>query len=124
MDKERFEYLVYRVVEELPEEFLERLDNVEVVVEDRPTTGQITRAGIKRGYTLMGLYEGIPQTRRSRHYGMVLPDKITIFQQPIENKCRTENEIAGEIERVVKHELAHHFGIDDDRLAELEREKD
>ena len=69
MDREQFEYLVYRVVDELPEEFLEKLDNVEVVVEDRPTAGQIHRARLRRGYTLMGLYEGIPQTRRSRQNG-------------------------------------------------------
>ena len=124
MDREGFEQLVARVVEELPEEFLDRLENVDVVVEDYPRPHQVSRAGLSRGHTLLGLYEGVPRTRRGRHYGMVLPDKITIFQRPIEAQCRREDDIAGEIERVVKHEIAHHFGISDARLRQIERGED
>jgi predicted Zn-dependent protease with MMP-like domain len=121
MERERFEELVVRAVDRLPEEFQERLDNVEVVVEDYPTPTQMRKGNVRAGSVLLGLYEGVPQTKRSSHYGMVLPDKITIFQKPIEAKCRTDDEIAGEIERVVRHEIAHHFGIGDDRLRELGR---
>jgi predicted Zn-dependent protease with MMP-like domain len=119
MERERFEELVGRAVENLPEEFLERLDNIAVLVEDLPTATQMRKSRVPRGNILLGLYEGIPRTRRSSAYGMVLPDKITIFQKPIEAKCRNEEEIVAEIERVVRHEIAHHFGIGDERLREL-----
>lgn len=121
MQKEKFEELVDLAVKSLPEEFLDRLDNIEILVEDKPTLSQLRRAKLKTNQTLLGLYEGVPQTRRSVNYGMVLPDKITIFQKTIEAKCRNDNEIVAEIERVVKHEVAHHFGISDARLHELDR---
>ena len=124
MDRERFEQLVAKVVDDLPEEFLVRLENVEVVVEDRPTPSQIAKARLRQGHTLLGLYEGVPRTKRGRSYGLVLPDKITIFQRPIEARCRHEGEIVAEIEKVVKHEIAHHFGISDARLRQLERGED
>jgi len=121
MDREKFEELVDKAVKSLPEEFLSRLDNIDVLVEDQPTASQLRKSRLKANQTLLGLYEGVPQTRRSSNYGMVLPDKITIFQKTIEAKCRNSEEIIAEIERVVKHEIAHHFGISDDRLHELGR---
>ncbi len=124
MDRERFEWLVAGVVEDLPEEFLTKLQNVDIVVEDRPNSAQVAKAGLRRGETILGLYEGVPQTRRGRHYGMVLPDKITIFQKSIEARCRYEDGIAAEIQRVVKHEIAHHFGISDARLRQIEKGED
>lgn len=124
MDRERFQELVAQAVAELPEEFLSQLHNLDVVVEDRPTYSQRRRAGMGSGYTLLGLYEGVPQTRRGRGYGMVLPDKITIFQGSIEARCRSEDEIKAEIQRVVHHEIAHHFGISDARLRQLEQGED
>lgn len=124
MDRERFQELVVRAVSELPEEFLSQLHNLDVVVEDRPTIHQRRRAGLGSGHTLLGLYEGIPQTRRGRGYGMVLPDKITIFQGPIEARCRSEDEIKAEVRMVVRHEIAHHFGIGDARLRQLEQGED
>jgi predicted Zn-dependent protease with MMP-like domain len=123
MDRERFEWLVARAVSDLPDEFQERMDNIDVVVQDEPTSPQMADAGLKRGQTLLGLYEGVPLTRRSRAYGMVPPDKITIFQQPIEAICRSDAEIRREVQRVVKHEIAHHFGISDARLRQLERKR-
>jgi len=122
MDRERFEQLVARAVDSLPEEFRIRLENIDVVVEDWPTQGQLAKVGLRRGDSLLGLYEGVPLTRRTRHYGLVPPDKISIFQKPIEAKCRYGSEIATEIQRVVRHELAHHFGIGDRRLKQLENE--
>lgn len=122
MDRERFEWLVARAVEDLPEEFLARLQNIDVVVEDHPTLGQLDEVG--HGQTLLGLYEGVPQTKRGRHYGLVPPDKITIFQKPIEASCKHDAEITAEIRRVVKHEIAHHFGISDARLRQIEKGED
>jgi predicted Zn-dependent protease with MMP-like domain len=119
MDSEKFESLVARAVEGLPEEFRDRLENVDIIVADRPTSEQLATLGDKRRHTLLGLYEGVPLTKRSHGYGMVMPDKITIFQKPIEAICRSDNQIIAEVRRVVLHEIAHHFGIDDARLREL-----
>ena len=119
MDRERFEWLVAKAVENLPEEFHARLENIDVVVADRPTPTQLAAVRRRRGETLLGLYEGVPITRRSRHYGMVVPDKITIFQKPIEAICDNDAKVIAEIQRVVLHEIAHHFGISDARLRQL-----
>ena len=121
MDRERFERLVAKVVEDLPEEFATRLSNIDIVVQDRPTRSQVARAGLRHGETLLGVYEGVPQTKRGRHYGLVPPDKITIFQKPIEAICKDDTELVAEIESVVKHEIAHHFGISDARLRQIEK---
>jgi predicted Zn-dependent protease with MMP-like domain len=119
MDRERFEQLVLKAVDSLPEEFLDRMENIDVVVADQPTHRQLAELGEKRGETLLGLYEGVPLTRRSHYYGLVAPDKITIFQKPIEAMCRSDARIVAEIKRVVLHEIAHHFGISDARLEQL-----
>ena len=121
MDRAEFRELVASAVEELPEEFRARLDNVEVVVEDWPAPHHLRNAHIEHRQQLLGLYQGVPLTKRGRHYGLVAPDKITIFQKPIEARCRSEAEITAEISRVVKHEIAHHFGIGEARLRQLER---
>ncbi len=118
MNRARFEELVAEAVDSLPEEFLVNMENVDVVVQDAPTAAQLARAG--RGMTLLGLYQGIPHTERTRGYNMVLPDRITIFQKPIEAVCRTDRETVAEIQRVVRHEIAHHFGLDDEALDEIE----
>ena len=119
MNRERFEQLVARAVKSLPEEFLSLLDNVDVVVEENPNRRQLRTAGLGRDETLLGLYEGVPRTER-HDYGLVAPDKITIFQGPLEAMCRGEADLTAEIQRVVRHEIAHHFGISDERLEELE----
>ena len=124
MNKERFKQLVARAIEDLPEEFLTRMENIDVVVEDYPTRSQRNRAGLRHDQTLLGLYEGVPLTKRGAHYGLVTPDKITIFQKPIEAGCRHDDEITAEIQSVVKHEIAHHFGISDARLRRIKEDKD
>jgi len=121
MDRATFQGLVAQAVDSLPEEFRTRLENIAVVVEDWPSKVQLSDTGLKRGQTLLGLYEGVPLTKRGSHYGLVPPDKITIFQQPIEARCRNDIDIIAEIEKVVRHEIAHHFGIGDARLNQLEK---
>jgi predicted Zn-dependent protease with MMP-like domain len=125
MDREKFEDLVARAVETLPEEFQEKLTNVDIVVEDVPSRYQLQKSHLGRGFTLLGLYEGIPLTERNSNYGMVPPDKITIFQKTIEAACpsQAENAVRAEIQKVVEHEIAHHFGIGDARLQQIEEEK-
>jgi predicted Zn-dependent protease with MMP-like domain len=123
MEKARFEHLVVEAIKTLPEEFLSRLENIDVVVEETPTRQQLAGVGLPRGRTLLGLYEGVPLTIRSSYYGLVPPDKITIFQKTIEAKSRYESDIITEIGRVVRHEIAHHFGLSDTRLKQLENNK-
>jgi len=123
MHRNRFEALVTKALEELPAEFQSKLENVDVLVEDWPSQRQVRDLGLRHSSQLLGLYEGVPQTSRDRGYNLVLPDKITIFQKPIERRCRSEGQIETEIGEVVRHEIAHHFGIGDDTLRRIEREK-
>jgi len=122
MDRERFQQLVAQAVEALPAEFQEKLENIDVIVEDSPSLSQLNQARLGKGFTLLGLYEGIPLIHRNSNYGMVAPDKITIFQKTIEAKYSSRDDlgIKKEIQKVVRHEIAHHFGIGDSRLKEIE----
>ncbi|MGB2975798.1 MAG: metallopeptidase family protein, partial [Phycisphaerae bacterium] len=83
MDAERFEQLVDEAVADLPRQFADRLDNVDVVVEESPSRRLLRRMGLGPGRTLLGLYEGVPQTRRNHAYGAVLPDRIVIYRGPV-----------------------------------------
>jgi predicted Zn-dependent protease with MMP-like domain len=123
MRRERFLDLVAQAVAELPPEFGERLDNIDLVVEDWPTPRQLARAGARSRFALLGLYEGVPHTKRGQGYAMVPPDKITIFRKPIQARCRSESEVAEEVRRVVQHEIAHHFGLSEERLRLIESDK-
>jgi len=106
---ERFEELVADALDEIPEELGRLMDNVWVTVEDVPEV-----AG------LLGLYDGVPLTERDVGYaGMVMPDRITLYRMPICAMCRTEKQVVDVVRDTVIHEVAHHFGIDDDRLDEL-----
>lgn len=118
MERVEFEQLVEEALATIPPALLEKVENLQIVVQDRPTAHQLRKAGIRRG-TLLGLYEGVPRTARTTHYGLVPPDKITIFQEPIEALCRTRAEVRACVARVVRHEIAHHFGLSDERLREL-----
>jgi predicted Zn-dependent protease with MMP-like domain len=120
MDNYQFESIVVKAIEALPEEFREKLENVDVIVEDWPSAEQLQRLNIRHRSQLLGLYEGVPHIQRGRSYGMVLPDKITIFKKPIEMRYRTDREIETEIGNVVRHEIAHHFGTDEKTLREIE----
>ena len=123
MRRERFYDLVIKVVDELPPEFLDKLENLDVGVADWPSPSQLAKSNIRNRYGLLGLYEGVPHTRRGRGYGMVLPDKITIFRKPIESRCRSWGEAEEEIRRVVLHEIAHHFGTDEHTLRTIEGDR-
>jgi predicted Zn-dependent protease with MMP-like domain len=123
MQREKFEALVARAIDNLPPEFQRKLENVDIVVENWPTPGQLRQAKHSHPTQLLGLYQGVPQTRRGRGYGLVLPDKISIFQKPIEAHCRFGDEIESTIEEVVRHEIAHHFGLDERTLRQIEIEK-
>lgn len=119
MDRHTFEGLVAQAIDELPPAFRDKMENVEVVIEPWPSAAVLAKAGARRQADLLGFYEGVPQTRRTRRYGLVLPDKISIFQKPIEMRCRTPEEVWHTVNRVLRHELAHHFGMDDEHLRKL-----
>jgi predicted Zn-dependent protease with MMP-like domain len=120
MKKRQFEQAVDRALESLPPEFQQLLDNVAIFIEDHPSRSLLRELGMSPNDTLLGLYEGIPQTERTTSYDLVAPDRITLFQRPIEECCRTDAEVAEQIRRTILHEVGHHFGIDDDRMDEIE----
>ena len=105
---ERFEEMVVAALDELPEQLGALMQNVAVTVEHGPGPPG-----------LLGLYQGVPLTSRTTQYSAVLPDKIIIYRQAICAICRTEEEVADQVRRTVIHEVAHHFGIGDERLREL-----
>ncbi|MEX0875168.1 MAG: metallopeptidase family protein [Actinomycetota bacterium] len=116
---EEFEKLVVDAIEHIPEPFASQLSNVDVVIEDEPTDEDLVSTGLTPGDTLFGLYQGIPQTERTANYSWVMPDKVTIFRGPISRACDSAEDIREEVTVTVVHELAHHFGISDERLEEL-----
>ncbi len=107
---EEFEDLVAAALDEVPDELARLVDNVVILVEDDVAPG---------GPSLLGLYEGIPLTERGASYSGAMPDRITIYRRPILSICRTREDVVDEVHVTVVHEIAHHFGIDDDRLHEL-----
>jgi len=119
LDRASFETLVAEALDSLPDYFREKLDNVEVVVETCADRETLRMAGLQSPMELFGFYHGIPLTERSHGYNLVLPDKISIYQRPIEYVFRTPEAIRAQVRHTVLHELAHHFGISDDRLREM-----
>jgi predicted Zn-dependent protease with MMP-like domain len=108
----RFDQLVNDAIDSLPPDLHAEMSNVAIVVAQEPP----------RGERLLGLYQGIPLTRRGAYYGGVLPDKITIYRGPLERLYgRDDTLLAAQVKRVVLHEIAHHFGISDERLVEIDR---
>lgn len=120
MPRQQFEALVIEALTSLPTYFQEKLDNVEILVDDWPTAGDMRRLGMPPGHLILGLYHGIPLTNRTSGYQLVTPDTITLYQGPIESVAGSKPEkIRAQVKHTVIHELAHHFGISDDRLREL-----
>ena len=108
-----------QAIDRLPEEFRQKLDNVEVVVEDWPDAETLRLADVRDRAALLGFYHGVPQTKRTHTYGLILPDKISIYRRPIEMRCHSMAQVQATVERVLRHEIAHHFGISDERLQEI-----
>jgi len=107
-----FQRVIQETLDSLPRDLRERISNLEIVVDDEPPPGQ----------PLLGLYQGVPLTRRTSNYSGALPDKITIYRGPLERHYGHDTELlTRQIRRVVLHEIAHHFGISDERLVEIDR---
>jgi predicted Zn-dependent protease with MMP-like domain len=122
LTRKEFEEIVVSALKGLPKFFKKKMKNVDVVVEDRASRDLLLELGLRSPSELLGLYQGIPLDRRGFYYGNVLPDKITLFQTPIESMCRTKEDVEEKVKEVVIHEVGHYFGLDDERLRELEEE--
>jgi predicted Zn-dependent protease with MMP-like domain len=121
LSEKQFEELVAEGIDRIPERFLEKLENVAIIVEDEPTRAVLKSVGITAaGETLLGLYEGVSQAHGGRyHRGM--PDRITLFRAPIEAEARESgDEIADIVADTVWHEIAHHFGMEEDEVEKAE----
>jgi len=119
MDRAKFILLIRRALRDVPEPFKSRLNDIDIVVKDRPTAHDLREAGLPPGESMYGFYRGVPLTERTSDYGLVPPDIINVYQEPLEEDFPDEDELIEEIRITVLHELAHYFGIDDDRLHEL-----
>jgi len=117
LPRAEFEALVAQAVAEIPPEFRARLENIEIVVEDEPQ--EEDRRDLPPHHVLLGVYRGVPLTERSAGASPLFPDRIAIFQHSIETIAHTRPEIVAEVRRTVLHEIAHYFGISDERLDEL-----
>ena len=109
-------------IKQIPKKFLEKLDNMDIIIEDEPTEAQMEKLKLGINSRLFGLYEGIPQTKRG-YYSGVLPDKITIFKKTFEEVCSSEEEIKERVGQTVWHEIAHHFGMDEERVRKVEKKR-
>ena len=121
MNRASFEELVAKALRTIPRKFKEKLENISVEVEDEASSETLEDVGIEDG-TLYGLYQGVPLTERGWNYGNVLPDRIVIYQRPIEEDARNAEEIEEIVRDTVMHEIGHYFGFGDQELYEMEDE--
>jgi predicted Zn-dependent protease with MMP-like domain len=117
---EAFEAIIAEAMDTLPERFLAHVNNVAIVWADDPTPEQRVKQKLSPYQTLFGLYEGIPLTQRGNGYNLVLPDKITIFKNPIVHYAHDLEGVKRQVKHTLWHEIAHHYGLDHDRIHELE----
>ncbi len=120
VDRETFEQFVIEALDGLPPHFRDRIANVEFSVEDVARPEDRARTGVPPNAELLGVYRGVPLPKRHAGYNMALPDRIAIFQAPIQRLARDEADLRERVRHVVRHEIAHYFGISDDRLREID----
>ncbi len=116
---QKIEAWVDEALAALPPQLRERIENLAITIQLRATRAQLRRWEIPDDEELLGFYEGIPLSERTADYGLVPPDIIYIFSEPIRELCETEDKMRQEVRRTVLHEIAHYFGIADERLEEL-----
>lgn len=120
IDSEQFENIVTAAIDDIPAQYATHIKNLAFVVEESPSDVQRQRLQLHPGESLYGLYEGIPLTKRGSNYNLVLPDKITIFKQPIERSSSNLDEVKEKVRHTVWHEVAHYYGLDHFQIDELE----
>lgn len=116
----QFEELINQSLDELPQKYISKLNNVAIVTQDQPTEEQRLRLHLHNNQTLYGLYEGIPLTQRGSGYNLVIPDVITIFKGPIETGANSFSELKEQIKHTLWHEIAHFFGLGHSRIYKLD----
>lgn len=121
LSDEEFDRLISKAMDDLPQEYIKGLNNVAVLYADDPDEYQVQQSGLREGNILLGLYEGIPLTKRGGNYTFVLPDKITLFKHSMMMVARDEDTLYEQIKRTLWHEIAHYYGLDHDRIHALER---
>lgn len=117
---ERFDQLISRAMDELPQKYIIGLNNVAITYADEPSDEQKQKMKLDSHHLLLGLYEGIPLTQRGNGYSFVLPDKITLFKNSILAVVDSEEELAEQIKRTLWHEIAHYYGLNHNRIDELQ----
>lgn len=120
MTRERFTKLVEEALQDIPSRFRDAMNNVAVVVEDEPSADVLDELEMEPGDTLFGLYHGTPLTERDSRYGNTLPDRISIYQIPIEEACEDEDDIRQCVAETVIHEFGHYFGLSEEEIEEIE----
>lgn len=121
LSDQEFDRLISKAMDELPQEYIKGLNNVAIVYADWPDEHQAQKAGLREGNILLGLYEGIPLTQRGAGYSFVLPDKITLFKHSLLMIARDPQSLFEQIKRTLWHEIAHYYGLNHDRIHELEK---
>jgi len=119
LSQREFEELVAEALDELPDDIAEALSNISVAVERWPSPEIIKTMNLRSRHELLGLYQGVPLSHRGTGYGGVLPDRITVFQGPVESTGKTKAELRESVRSVVIHEIAHHIGLSEERIREL-----
>ena len=120
MTRKEFETLVRNALKKLPKKFKNKLQNIDFVIEEELTVDMAKKLGVGAKGHLLGLYQGVPLKDRTQYYGMVLPDKVTLYKQNIERECEERGlDVSKEVRHIIQHEIAHHFGISDKRLKDL-----
>lgn len=117
---QEFDRLISRAMDELPQQYIKGLDNVAIVYADWPDEYQAQKSGLRAGSILLGLYEGIPLTKRGAGYSFVLPDKITLFKKSILMTVRNETELFEQVKHTLWHEIAHYYGLNHADIHRLE----
>lgn len=119
---QQFEDLINQSMDELPQEYIRNMKNVVVTFDNDPSPEQRQKQQLRHDQTLFGLYEGIPMTKRGAGYNLVLPDKITIFKGPITRASSDMTGLRQQIKHTLWHEIAHHYGLDHDRIHAIEKD--
>jgi predicted Zn-dependent protease with MMP-like domain len=121
MTDAEFDALITKAMNELPPHYIKGLENVAIVMADEPTDEQIVKMKVGHNHLLLGLYEGIPLTKRGANYNFVLPDKITLFKNPILAISNNDTELFEQIKRTLWHEIAHYYGLDHQDIDKVQR---
>lgn len=121
IDDQSFADMISRAIDEMPEQYIRHLDNVAITYADEPSPEQVYKIKLRGDQLLLGLYEGIPLTSRGAGYNLVLPDKITLFKLPLMSVTHDEPSLYRQVKHTLWHEIAHFYGLDHDKIHEIER---